>query len=133
MAQAIGTGRSAWRDQHGFSLIELLVVVTIVGILASLAEPAYFGSVKRAKEATLRRDLFVIRDLLDQYRVDRGQYPKSLSDLVTTGYLRGIPLDPITKSAGTWQEIAEPSEGGIWDARSGSDLVGSNGVPYNQW
>jgi general secretion pathway protein G len=111
----------------------LLVVVSIIGILASVAEPAYHNTVRKAREATLRQDLFIMRDLLDQYRADKGQYPKTLGDLVSAGYLRSMPIDPFTRSNGTWQEIAEPSEGGIWDARSGSDLVGSNGAPYNQW
>lgn len=133
MARSIANGSGHdWREQ-GFSLIELLVVVSIIGILASVAEPAYHNTVRKAREATLRQDLFIMRDLLDQYRADKGQYPKALGDLVSAGYLRSIPPDPFTRSNDTWQEIAEPAEGGIWDVRSGSDLVGSNGAPYNQW
>ncbi len=133
MARSIANGEGRRPDERGFSLIELLVVVTIIGILASIAEPAYHNTVRKAREATLRQDLFIMRDLLDQYRADKGQYPKVLGDLVSAGYLRSMPVDPFTRSNGTWQEIAEPAEGGIWDARSGSDLVGSNGLPYNQW
>jgi general secretion pathway protein G len=133
MEPNIENGKRPSRNERGFSLLELLIVVSIVGILASVAEPAYHGTVRKAREATLRQDLFILRDLLDQYRADKGQYPKALAELVSGGYLRTMPVDPITASPSSWQEIAEPSEGGIWDARSGSDLVGSNGLPYNQW
>ena len=133
MEPNIENGKPPLRHERGFTLLELLIVVSIVGILASVAEPSYQGAVRKAREATLRQDLFILRDVLDQYRADKGQYPKALPELVSGGYLRTMPVDPFTKSSSSWQEIAEPSEGGIWDARSGSDLVGSNGLPYNQW
>lgn len=109
------------------------MVVSIVGILATLAVPSYQTAVRKAKEAVLRQDLFTLRDLLDQHRADQGKYPESLHALVAAGYLRRIPMDPFTGSTATWQEIAEPTEGGVFDVYSGSDLVGTNGVPYNRW
>ena len=127
MGRSIGTG------ERGFTLLELMSIVTIVGILVTLAVPSYQQSVVKAREAVLTRDLFTIRDLLDQHRADKGKYPDSLTDLVTVGYLKAIPMDPFTRSTSTWQEIYEESEGGVFDIHSGSDLVGTNGVPYNQW
>lgn len=110
-----------------------MIVVTIVGILATMAVPSYHASILKAREATLRQDLFTMRDALDQHRADKGAYPDSLQHMVEAGYLRAVPKDPFTGSAGTWQEIIEPTEGGVFDVYSGSDLVGTNGVPYNQW
>ncbi len=110
-----------------------MIVVTIVGILATLAVPSYHVSVLKAREAALRQDLFTMRDVLDQYRADKGRYPDGLGEVVSEGYLRTLPVDPFTRSSSTWQEIMEPTEGGVFDVYSGSDLVGSNGVPYNQW
>ncbi len=127
MGRCIGTG------EHGFTLLELMFIVTIVGILVTMAVPSYQTSVVKAREAVLVRDLFTVRDLLDQHRADKGKYPDSLNDLVKVGYLRAVPMDPLTRSTSTWQEIYEASEGGVFDLHSGSDLVGTNGVPYNQW
>jgi general secretion pathway protein G len=119
--------------ERGFTLIELMTIVVLIGILVTLAVPSYQQSVIKAREAALARDLFVIRDLLDQYRADRGQYPPSLTDLGSAGYLRAMPIDPFTRSTSTWQETMEATEGGVFDIHSGSDLIGTNGVPYNQW
>lgn len=119
--------------ERGFTLLELMTIVVIVGILVTLAVPSYNQSVIKAREAVLQRDLFTMRDLLDQHRADKGKYPDSLNDLVASGYLRAMPDDPFTRSASTWQEIYEITEGGVFDVHSGSDLVGSNGVPYNKW
>lgn len=121
------------REERGFTLIELMIIVTIVGILVTMAVPSFRQSVVRAREAVLIRDLFTVRDLLDQHRGDKGRYPASLNDLVASGYLRAVPQDPFTRSSATWQEIYEATEGGVFDVHSGSDLVGANGVPYNQW
>ncbi len=133
MERGTGIGKHRrWRSR-GFTIIELMIVVSIVGILATLAVPSYQTAVRKAKEAVLRQDLFTLRDLLDQHRADQGKYPASLEALVSAGYLRRIPMDPFTGSSTTWQEIAEPTEGGVFDVYSGSDLVGTNGVPYNQW
>ncbi|HXX75660.1 MAG TPA: prepilin-type N-terminal cleavage/methylation domain-containing protein [Nitrospiraceae bacterium] len=120
-------------EANGFTMIELMIVVSIVGILATLAVPSYQGTLIRAREAALRQDLFTMRDVLDQHRADQGKYPPSLQALVGAGYLRAIPSDPFTNSATTWQEITGTVEEGVADVFSGSDLVGSNGVPYNRW
>lgn len=121
------------RPESGFTLVELMIVVSIVGILATLAVPSYRTSLIQARETVLRHDLFTLRDLLDQHRADKGKYPPSLEGLVAAGYLRALPKDPFTNSATTWQEITEPTEGGVFDVYSGSDLVGTNGTPYNKW
>jgi len=119
--------------EKGFTLVELMIVVSIVGILATIAAPSYQSSLVKAKETVLRQDLFTLRELLDHHRADQGKYPPSLDGLVTAGYLRAIPTDPFTNSSRSWQEISEPTEGGIFDVYSGSDLVGTNGTPYNKW
>jgi general secretion pathway protein G len=87
----------------------------------------------KAKEAALRQDLSTLRDVLDQHKADQGKYPPSLSALVGTGYLRGIPKDPFTGATTTWQEISDPVEGGVVDIFSGAEFVGTNGTPYNRW
>lgn len=119
--------------ESGFTLLELAIILAILGILVTLALPSYHQSVLKAREAVLMRDLYLMRDLLDQHRADKGKYPASLRDLVAAGYLRAVPVDPFTKSATTWQEIVEATEGGTYDVRSGSNLVGTTGAPYNQW
>jgi general secretion pathway protein G len=133
MARNIAIGEFRLRGAKGFTLIELLIVVSIIGILATLAAPSYQASVVKAKEAALRQDLFTLRDVLDQHRADQGKYPGSLQALVSAGYLRAIPKDPFTNSDTTWQEMAEMTEGGIFDVFSGSEFVGTNGTPYNRW
>lgn len=118
---------------RGYTMLELLIVMTVVGILATLAEPLWQQSVLRAREAVLKQTLFTMRDVLDQYRADRGKFPETLADVVKAGYMRQMPVDPFTKSAATWQEIPEAQEGGIGDVHSGSPLIGIEGSPYNQW
>ena len=126
--------RSTLRYQRGTTIIELMMVLTIIGILATLATPSYCQSAVKAKETALKHNLFTMRDVLDQYRTDRGKYPSNLAELTAAGYLRGIPVDPFTKSDGTWQEIQDQAESGIFDVHSGSDLVSPlDGRPYNQW
>jgi general secretion pathway protein G len=126
----IGPARTG---QAGFTLVELMIVVAIIGILGTIAVPSYRQSIVKAREAVLRQDLFTMRDLLDQYRADMGKYPPSLQDLVTATYLRTIPVDPFTQSASTWQIIVDETEGGVVDVHSGASLVASDGKPYNQW
>lgn len=132
--------RKRLRRQLGFTLIELLIVMTVIGILASIAVPSYQTSLIRSRETVLMEDLYQMRQSIDGYFADHGRYPASLQELVDTHYLRGIPVDPFTRSAETWE--AEPpqstldgalAEGEVFDVHSGSDLVGLNGVPYNKW
>ena len=128
------TRRSDLRDSVGFTLLEMMVVVSIVGILATLAVPNYMHTVVKAREAALKQGLFVMRDVIDQYRADLGKYPQTLADLSTAGYLRSLPTDPFTRSTTTWQEMPDQVEGGIFDVHSGSQLVSvSDGKPYNEW
>lgn len=121
------------RQSGGFTLLELMIVITIVALLATLAEPIWQQATLRAKEAALKQTLFTMRDVIDQYRADHGKYPPALEDLAKDKYIRKIPEDPFTRSAMTWQEITDEGEGGIVDIHSGSGLVGSGGMPYNEW
>jgi len=133
MERNIRTGKPGVGHAQGFTLIELMIVVSIIGILATIAVPSYQSSLIKARETVLRQDLFTMRELLDQHRADQGKYPPSLGGLVAAGYLRTLPKDPFTNSSDSWQEITEPTEGGVFDVYSGSDLVGTNGTAYNQW
>ena len=134
------------RAEAGFTLLELIIVVAIIGILATIAMPKLLHTPDKAKEAVLRTDLRTFRDVIDQYYADKGKYPESLEALVEDGYLRAIPVDPMTKSADTWvpqyeepklDETPPESDGevqpGIMDVHSGSDEVGSDGRPYSEW
>ena len=124
----------------GFTLIELIIVMAIIAILASIAVPSYLSSMKAAKEAVLKEDLHVMRNAIDSYTMDKGKAPQSLDDLVQAGYLKAIPTDPITHSDQTWvtntsdtYESVDESEPGIDDVHSGSQETGSNGQMYSIW
>ena len=128
------------RGSGGFTLIELIVVLSLVVILASIGLMAYTSSVQRGREAVLREDLYRMRDAIDQYYADKGKYPSSLDALVSEQYLRKIPDDPFTKTADSWQTVpAEPDPGnpsaepGIYDVKSGSEAVAIDGSKYSDW
>jgi general secretion pathway protein G len=128
------------RTAHGFTLIELVVVMSLIVLLATIGLSAYQSSVQRGREAVLREDLFRMRDAIDQYYADKGKYPGDLSDLVSAGYLRRIPEDPITGKSDSWQAVpAEPdpsnptSEPGIYNVTSGSEGVALDGSKYSEW
>ena len=115
--------------EEGFTLLELLVVMTIIGILAAIAVPALRDSPQRAREAALREDLFAMRSVIDQYHGDKGNYPADLQTLVTEGYLRKIPTDPMTKSADTWTVAYEEAPTSDSSSGSGSSGSGDTGTP----
>ena len=124
----------------GFTLVELLVVISLIGILAAMAIVNYRNGVVRSQEAVLRTDLFRMRDAIDQYYADKGKYPSSLDSLVSDGYLRSVPEDPITRSKDTWQAVpAEPdpnnpsAEPGIYDVKSGAPGTSLDGSNYTDW
>jgi general secretion pathway protein G len=124
----------------GFTLIELMVVLSVIVILASMGLAQYRNSVVYASEAVLRQDLTLMRDAIDQYYADKGQYPGSLDALVSDGYLRKIPDDPFTKSTSSWQTVpSEPdlnnptAEPGVFDVKSGSDRTALDGSKYADW
>lgn len=123
------------RRPRGFTLIELLVVMAIIGVLLTLAVPRYFRTVQRSKETVLRRDLATVRESIDRYYGDLGQYPDALPALVDKHYIRSVPVDPFTKSAETWLvvESDDPDHPGVRDLHSGSPESGSDGSPFVSW
>lgn len=135
----VNTSDDQARDR-GWTLIELLVVLSLIMILASVAMNQYNTSIRTAQEATLKTNLFRMRDAIDQYFADKGQYPASIQTLVSEGYLRSVPLDPITRSRDTWSTTpAEPdpsrpsTDTGIYDVKSGSDGTALDGSRYADW
>ena len=133
------TNRVAHRER-GFTIIELLVVLSLIVILATIGMTQYRNSRVYASESVLKTDLFRMREAIDQYYADKGQYPATLDALVSEGYLRKLPDDPFTKSSTTWQSVpAEPdpnnptAEAGVYDVRSGSDATALDGTKYAEW
>ena len=140
MAQSLLARTRARRGEEGWTLLELMVVVALIMILATMALVQYRNSVTSAKEATLRGQLFIMRDAIDQYYADKGKYPDSLQTLVSESYLRAMPRDPFTTSSDTWQTVpAEPDPGassaaaGIFDVKSGSEGTGLDGSRHADW
>jgi general secretion pathway protein G len=128
------------RGTIGFTFVELMVVIAIVVILVTMAIPIYNNTIIRSKESVLKNNLFTLRTVIDNYTFDKQKAPQSLQDLVSDGYLRDVPTDPMTGSNQTWRTIMEDaaqsvnqSEPGIFDVRSGSDKMGRDGTPYSEW
>ena len=124
----------------GFTLVELMVVMLIIAILLAVAVPSYISAIRSAREAALRQDLHTMRDAIEQYTEDKQAAPQSLDDLVQAGYLRNLPIDPMTHSSDTWVPDSsdslssiDQSTPGITDVHSGSDQVGSDGTAYSEW
>lgn len=125
---------------RGFTLIEMMIVISIILILMGVAIPNYQQSILRARESVLHNDLYVLRSAIDQYTLDKQKAPQALSDLVSSGYLKEIPKDPFTNSSDTWQVVMEDSlmaidqqQPGITDVHSGSDKTSTEGTPYSGW
>jgi len=140
MGLRIQNGERAPRWRRGFTLIELLIVMSIIVVLVSIAVPLYQKSLIRTRESVLHSNLMALRTVIDEYTYDKQKAPPALQDLVSEGYLREIPKDPITDSNNTWKIIMEDAtqsvnqtEPGIFDVRSGSDKMSLDGTPYSDW
>lgn len=123
------------RKKTGFTLIELLVVLAVIATLLTIALPRYFSSLEKSREAVLQQNLVMMRETLDKYYGDKGKYPDALDELVSSKYLRKLPVDPITDSNATWVIIPpdQPEMGGVYDVRSGAEGIARNGTEYRNW
>jgi general secretion pathway protein G len=132
--------RSTSRRRWGFTLIELMIVMAVIAVLMSIALPIYTRSIQRSKESVLKNNLFTLRTVIDEYTYDKQKAPQTLDDLVSDGYLRQVPIDPMTGDATSWKLIMEDATNtvsqtmpGIFDVRSGSDATSLEGTPYSEW
>jgi general secretion pathway protein G len=132
--------RSGRCCEQGFTLIELMVVMLIIGVLMAIAVPSYIGAIKAAKESVLKEDLHVMRNAIDSYTMDKQKAPQSLQDLVENGYLKVIPTDPMTRTSDAWVtdtsdalHSVDQSDPGIDDVHSSDQEPGSDGQPYSTW
>jgi general secretion pathway protein G len=127
------------KEDRGFTLIEMMIVISLILILISIAVPAYNRAILRAKEATLRQDLFTLRDVVQQYTLDKQKAPQTLDDVKQAGYIRDIPIDPFTGEANWTLDMedallaVDQQEPGIWDIHSSSNLTASDGTAYSSW
>ena len=128
------------RRRFGFTLIELMIVMAIIAVLMAVALPIYNRSIVRSKESVLKNNLFTLRTVIDEYTYDKQKAPQTLEDLVTDGYLRQVPIDPMTGSADSWKLIMEDASNtvnqsmpGIFDVRSGAEGTSLEGTPYSEW
>jgi len=136
----VRTANPIRKPENGFTLVELMIVMLIIGVLTAVAIPSFVSSLRAAREAALREDLHIMRDAIDSYTMDKDKAPQSLDDLVQSGYLKAIPVDPFTHTNDTWQTSSDDtyadidqSATGINDVHSGSDETGSDGQPYSSW
>jgi len=134
------SGRRRAFGRNGYTLIEMIIVMAIISILIAIAVPLYQKSLLRTKESLLKNNLFTLRTVIDEYTYDKQKAPQTLEDLVNDGYLRAVPLDPITNSSQTWRGVMEDAVSsvdqtmpGIYDVRSGSDQKSLEGTPYAEW
>ena len=132
--------RSKRKNEAGFTLMELMIVMMIIGVLTTLAIPSFVGAIRNAREAVLKEDLRVMRSAIDSYTMDKQKAPQSLEDLVQEGYLKVIPEDPMTKARDSWTtdtsdalHSLDQTDPGIDDVHSGSQETGSDGQPYSTW
>jgi general secretion pathway protein G len=126
--------------EQGFTLLELMIVMVVIGLLAAIAIPSYTRNIRAANEAVLKEDLHTMRTAIDSYTVDKQKAPQSIDDLVQSGYLKTMPIDPMTKRSDTWMTVQEDTlmsldqtESGINDVHSGSQQTASDGTSYNTW
>ena len=119
----------------GFTLIEMLIVMAIIGTLLTIAVPRYFHSLEQARETVLRQDLAILREAIDKYYADRNEYPDTLQSLVEKRYVRSVPVDPFTKVADSWTLMPseDPDHAGVRDVHSGSPANGTDGTPLASW
>ena len=127
--------KSLQKTSRGFTLIELMVVMTVIALLISIAVPRYFHSIEQAKEATLKQSLSVMRVAIDKFYGDNDRYPESISELVTKKYIRAVPVDPITESTETWvtQSSSLNTTGAVFDIKSGATGAAKDGTAYADW